>query len=84
MSSILTQNPWWENPENIETDQSITNYEESQIKWTPRIRHYIKLDDELIYTLRGPRQVGKTTLIKLMIRDLLRKGVNQRRIFYYT
>jgi predicted AAA+ superfamily ATPase len=84
MSSLLTQNPWWENPENIETETSIIKFEESRIKWTPRIRHYIKLDTEAIYTLRGPRQVGKTTLIKLIIRRLLRKGVNGRRIFYYS
>jgi len=84
MSSLLRQNPWWENPENIETDPNIIQFEKSRFKWTPRIRHYIKLDNEAIYTLRGPRQVGKTTLIKQMIRELLRKGVNQRRIFYYS
>jgi len=84
MSSILIQNPWWENPEKIEIDPNISRFEESTIKWNPRIRHFIELDSEVIYTLRGPRQVGKTTLIKLMIRELIRKGVNERRIFYYS
>ncbi len=84
ISSLLTQNPWWENPEKIETDLNITRFEESRFKWTPRIRHYIELDTEAIYTLRGPRQVGKTTLIKLMMRELMRRGVNERRIFYYS
>lgn len=31
----------------------------------------------------GPRQVGKTTLLKLLIRDLLAKGVEKERIFYF-
>jgi len=84
MSSLLIQNPWWINPKNIETDPSITRFEESRIKWKPRIQHYIDLNKEVVYTLRGPRQVGKTTLIKLMIRELLRRGVNERRIFYYS
>jgi hypothetical protein len=84
MSSLLTQNPWWENPENIERDRNILRFEESSIRWTPRIKHFLELNSERIYTLRGPRQVGKTTLIKLMIRDLLLKGVSERRIFYYT
>jgi len=84
MSSLLNQNPWWENPENIETDPRITRFEESKIKWTPRIIHFIELNNEVIYTLRGPRQVGKTTLIKLMMRELMRRGVNERRIFYYS
>ncbi|MDH5200432.1 MAG: ATP-binding protein [Candidatus Bathyarchaeota archaeon] len=42
------------------------------------------MDSDNIYTLRGPRQVGKTTLLKLIIRDLIREGVNPRRIFYWT
>ena len=84
MSSLLTQNPWWENPENIETDRSIQKYEESTVKWTPRIKHFIELDTEAIYTLRGPRQVGKTTLLKLIIRELLHKGISPRRILYYS
>ena len=53
MSSLLRQNPWWENPENIETDPNIIQFEKSRFKWTPRIRHYIKLDNEAIYTLRA-------------------------------
>ncbi len=35
-----------------------------------------------IITVRGPRRVGKTTLIKLLIRELLKKGVEEDRIFY--
>ena len=39
--------------------------------------------NDLIYSLRGPRQVGKTTLVKLMIRDLL-KETSKWNIMYYS
>ncbi len=40
-------------------------------------------DVDVIYVLRGPRQVGKTTLSKLKIREFVRQGVSPRRIFYW-
>jgi hypothetical protein len=36
-----------------------------------------------VYTLRGPRQVGKTTLVKLKIRELL-KTIPKWNIMYYS
>jgi predicted AAA+ superfamily ATPase len=44
----------------------------------------IQWDVDVIYVLRGPRQVGKTTLIKLKIRDLLQGGTPPRSIFYWA
>jgi predicted AAA+ superfamily ATPase len=82
--SLIDQNPWWRNPELIDSDKQILEYNESNIKWSPRIKHYFELESHLIYTLRGPRQVGKTTLMKLIISELLKKGVSPRRFFYYT
>ena len=38
----------------------------------------------MVYTLRGPRQIGKTTLIKLQIKQMLEDGVPPLHIMYYT
>ncbi len=84
MSSLVVQNPWWRGSERIESDRQIVDFNNCPIKWNPRIRHFFDLNSKAIYTLRGPRQVGKTTLVKLMIRRLLGEGVSPRRIFYYT
>ena len=84
MSSLSVQNPWWLRADSIESDSQILTFQESPIKWTPRIKHVLDIDSDNIYTLRGPRQVGKTTLLKLIIRDLIRGGVNPRRILYWT
>ena len=82
--SLIDQNPWWRNSESIYLDKHILEFEKNEVKWNPRIRHYFDLESHLIYTLRGPRQVGKTTLMKQIIREMLEKGVSPRRLFYYT
>lgn len=84
MSGLVEQNPWWLRVEAIESDRQIIEFQESPIKWEPRIMHLFNMASDSIYTLRGPRQVGKTTLLKLMIRDLLQREVHPRRIFYWA
>lgn len=88
-SQIRTSNPWWKALDNIERDAKITEWEKSAIRYDPLLRHKIRYDFEpdntVVYTLRGPRQVGKTTLIKLQIRDFLTRGrVWPWNIFYYS
>lgn len=38
----------------------------------------------LLYTVRGSRQVGKTTLAKLLLRDLLARGIPPRCLCYFS
>jgi predicted AAA+ superfamily ATPase len=88
-SQIRESNQWWKARENIKRDEKITEWEKSTIRYDPRLRHKIRYDFEpdntVVYTLRGPRQVGKTTLIKLQIRDFLIEGdVWPWNIFYYS
>lgn len=83
-SGLLTENPWWKSKDSILNDLKINEWNESKIKWDPRIRHKFNYDNDVVYSLRGPRQVGKTTLMKLQIRDFLKKGVNPWNIMYYA
>src|SRR3989344_4379257 len=80
---LRNQNPWWENPKRIEEDPKIRDYESASVKWTPRLKRYIFLDKNVVYSIRGPRQVGKTTLLKMMIRELLQKN-NPVNILYFA
>ena len=84
MLSLPTQNPWWLKAEAIESDSKIVEFLENPVKWEPRIKFVFNMEADSVYTLRGPRQVGKTTLLKLLIRDLLRRDVDPRKIFYWT
>ena len=87
-SDVRALNPWWKNPSNIQAEKKIREWEESEIKYDSRLRHVITYDFEpentVVYTLRGPRQVGKTTLVKLQIRDFLIKGIHPWNILYYS
>jgi len=38
MVDLLIFNPWWESPERIESDRSIVEYQESKLRWQPKIR----------------------------------------------
>ena len=61
------QNPWWKDKGTIKTDRLILAWENSSFKWKPRISEAFCWDANVIYTLRGSRQVGKTTLLRLKI-----------------
>ena len=84
MADLLLFNSWWENPGSIELDRYISAFQQSLIQWRPDILEGFDLNQDAVYTLRGPRQVGKTTLVKVIIRDLLESGVPPRAIFYYS
>ncbi len=84
LEEMIAQNPWWRDSSAIESDPKIVEFKRSKIRWMPRAKAFFKTDKDRIYTLRGPRQVGKTTLLKLIIKDLLSSGVNPRSILYVT
>ncbi len=81
--TLQKQNPWWENTNRINEDKKIIEYEKAKIKWKPRLLNYIDLTKNALYSIRGPRQVGKTTLIKNIIKKLLEKQISKN-IFFYT
>ncbi|MFX0136520.1 MAG: AAA family ATPase [Candidatus Hodarchaeota archaeon] len=81
--SLATENPWWTNIKAIYEDKYIISVDSCPVSWIPRIFHRFSLDNDVINTLRGPRQVGKTTLVKLLIKKLLEDGIEGRRIFYW-
>lgn len=78
------QNPWWKGKEHIDDDRHLRNYFGLKYRWVPPILKEVELIPGNIFTIRGPRQVGKTTLVKLMIKSLIEDGVNERSIFYAT
>jgi len=76
---LLFYNPWWSDPARIDSDKDIKAVESSSIKWRQEKIVHFALEKDAIYTLRGPRQVGKTTLLKKMIKNLLKNGVKPQR-----
>ena len=76
MKDLLYQyNPWWEDAfenENVKPRE----------KYLKELRRY--LDFKQIIILTGLRRVGKTTLMKLIIEELIVKGVDPKRILYVS
>ncbi|MEA3557804.1 MAG: AAA family ATPase, partial [Candidatus Thermoplasmatota archaeon] len=82
---LFDQNPWWRGRENIFHDPKVKKFDGASIKWEPRMKRCFHLEEGLVYTLRGPRQVGKTTLLKNLIRyELIKKRADPYSIFYFS
>jgi len=78
-----SQNPWWKGKEFFEEDEDHKKWRQSSVRWVPQLLEEIELETPALHFLYGPRQVGKTTLLKLLIGKLLQVVDNPRAIFYY-
>ncbi len=76
---IKRLNPWWEDKSSLLNDKHVRSFLSSHI-------HYLPFDwkrlDAGIYTLRGLRQIGKTTAMKVLIHRLLQEDVSTRSILW--
>ncbi len=73
------QNPWWVGEE----DYAYTVWKESPVRWVPDVVDRLSMEPFSLNFLYGPRQVGKTTAVKILIHNLLERE-NPKSIFYYS
>ena len=81
---VAEQNPWWHEPGAIEQDFHVRAFEASPTKCEPQKIGAFCFDTDAVYTPRGPRQVGKTTLLKLLMRRPWRTGWRPERLCYFN
>ncbi len=72
-------NPWWFG----EPDPHIQEWSENEVRWVPDELELLSLKPFSLNFLLGPRQVGKTTGIKLLIQKLL-KETDPKAVFYFS
>jgi len=85
ISHLANQNIWWDGAQNIFDDITIQKYNRSPLKWSPKVTQELEFGKDNIYIIRGPRQVGKTTALKLLIKSkLLEERVPAIALFYFT
>ena len=72
-------NPWWRN----EDDISYRQWEKNEVRWVPEIIKRMTLKPFSLHFLTGPRQVGKTTAIRILIHQLIKKR-DPKSVFYYA
>jgi predicted AAA+ superfamily ATPase len=79
--AILRDNPWWREPAAIDRDADLLRLAAAPVRIEVSIP--FRLDVDGVYTLRGPRQVGKSTLLKRVVATLLRdRKVPPRTVLY--
>jgi len=80
---LASQNPWWKGKENLKKDEDYLKWDEKKHKWVPSFIDRMELKPYSLHFLFGPRQVGKTTSLKLLIKKLLESGVREEGTFYF-
>lgn len=80
---LLEQNIWWKGKKKIQEDYDILRWKEKKINWEPKIIEKINLTPFSFHIIVGPRQVGKTTALKLLIKKILKK-MDEKSIFYFN
>ncbi|WP_456365971.1 AAA family ATPase [Thermococcus sp.] len=74
---MVFQNPWWADPDAIYDDERV----EKALFQKPRISYRFEPVNKILI---GPRQVGKTTYMKLSVAGLIESGINPRNVLYFS
>ena len=77
---LQKQNVWWEGK--IENDPHLSQWREHGRRWVPFGLESLPLKPFSLNLVIGPRQAGKTTLMKFAVEMLLKKGVAPKSILY--
>jgi predicted AAA+ superfamily ATPase len=81
---ILAQNPWWDRGGWADDDRHLARLAARPVRLPAQLVGAIDLSRAGIHVVRGPRQVGKTTDLKLLVRRALEEGHRPRAIVYLT
>lgn len=81
---IKANNPWWGSIKIIEEDSLILEFLNQKYRYFHPLLETFPLNKDAVITVRGPRRVGKSTLIRLLIqRLLLKEKFHKEAIFFF-
>ncbi len=83
-AQIVRFNPWWTDSGWEAEDPHLRRLEAQPARLPAPQVEEIDLERPAVHVLRGPRQVGKSTDLKLMVRRALALGAESRRIVYLS
>ncbi|MGH7882222.1 MAG: ATP-binding protein [Candidatus Dormibacteraceae bacterium] len=81
---LLQQNPWWSEPEWPTRDPHLANLSRQPAILPIPVVVQLPLGEPGLHTIRGPRQVGKSTTLKLIVDRTLKNGWSPRAVMYIT
>ena len=78
ISDLVRHNPWWRDESWEREDYTLRNL--------PKIipRKTINIEQGKIHLIRGIRRAGKTVYLKMLIKELIKSGINPRTILYLS
>ncbi len=82
LQELPRANPWWTSERWTDSDPQLAAAAKAPFRLSPTV-----LDDIVppnLYTLRGPRRVGKSTVLKQTVLRLCRSEVDPRRITFFA
>ncbi len=79
---ILSQNRWWTDPAWNTQDPHLQRLERQPVRLSTEVVTTLDLDAPGIHILRGPRQVGKSTDLKLLVARAIDAGWSPRAVVY--
>ncbi len=82
LERMSEQSPWWGDATSLARDPHLVRYDALSLKLGHPVEEDVAHESTGIQVLRGPRQVGKTTLVKRLVRKLLQRGVPARHVLY--
>jgi len=82
LENLRFQNPHWDRVEDFYRDPLL-----ERLKTAPKIlfhpvKNRIILESDRIFIMKGPRQIGKSTLVKLLLKELLQSGTSPGLLLY--
>lgn len=77
IKQITEQNPWWQDSKAILNDEKV----KQMLLTQHRLIHKFQKGN---FLLVGPRQVGKTTYLKLIIKQLIEQKINPKNLIYFS
>lgn len=81
---LLINNPWWVSAGLINEDSLLGEFEDQKFKYFHPLLLNFPTDKDAVLTLRGPRRVGKSTLMRLLIKRLLvSEKIPKEAVFFF-
>lgn len=68
---LSIMNPWWGDPAGYISSPTLRSLREAPVYYDNPLLADLNLDGQPFHIIRGPRQVGKTTFLKLLVRKSL-------------
>lgn len=75
-------NPWWYTDNWEDEDFDMLKWNQMKIKWIPKWINQISIEPFSLNFVIGPRQAGKTTGLKFLIKNLIERGTEPKGVTY--